>query len=467
MKKIRRLLILLCVIALLISVVACNESSGGSSQQGGQPTATPGQTPGGSSEGAADRIQLTFSLWGDPSEQEATQEALNVYNNMQDRVWVTALQIPNEEYADVLQTMAIAGRMPDAGMALEPTVIGWSRNGLLMPIDIYEGVTYRPLDYLAFRDEGNTVAYSAANEVLALWFNRDMFDAAGVEYPPVTLDTAWSWDKFIEVAKQLTFDNNGNTPNDPGFNKNNIVQYGAYVNQWTWQLEVWSLSNGGKWFADDGSAIIFDNAAIEAMQKVFDLHLVHNVAPFIAATSDTGFGDSIGKGNVAMATEGQWAVGFYSELDINYGVAVLPYIQHKVNIATGGPVVVFAGTQYPEEVAEFVRWYTDEENNFALIEAGWWMPTKTNWYEEPLLTKWIEDVPLRARLPAEAYRTAILDVALDFTVTRSAGWYYTPNTIEIINRILNPALVDAIRGNKSVAQVIDEVRSEMEEALIG
>jgi len=95
------------------------------------------------------------------------------------------------------------------------------------------------------------------------------------------------------------------------------------------------------------------------------------------------------------------------------------------------------------------------------------MPTKMNWYQEPLLTRWIEDVPLRARLPASAYRTAIVDVALDLSVTQSTGWYYTPNTYEIINRVLNPAMVEAINGSKTVAQVIEEVRPAMEAALRG
>ena len=458
MKKINKFTALLCLLALLTGLIACTQTPDSTSPGGDEfLTVSP-----------PDRIQLTFSLWGDPAEQEATQAALNIYNNLQDLVWVTALQIPNEEYAELLQAMARAGSMPDCGMVNEATVLGWARDGLLMPIDIFAGQQHRPLEYLAFRDNsGETVTYSSANEVLALWFNREMFDKAGIEYPPITLDTAWTWDEFIEVAKQLTFDANGNTPNDADFDKNSIRQYGAYVNQWTWQLEVWALSNGGKWFSEDGGTIVFDDAAIEAMQRVVDLHLVHNVAPFIPATSDTGFAESMAKGNVAMTTEGQWAVGFYADLDINYGVAVLPYMQRKVNIATGGPVAVFADTDYPEEVADFVRWYTDEDNNFALIEAGWWMPSKVNWYSEPLLTKWIDNVPLRARLPSGAYRTAIVDVAMDFDVTQSAGWYYTPNTYEIINTIMNPAMVEAIRGNKTVAQVIEEIRPKIEAALRG
>ncbi|MCL2821077.1 MAG: extracellular solute-binding protein [Oscillospiraceae bacterium] len=457
MTKIIKVIALICVSAIIAGLVSCVEAP--AETTAGEDTFLTVSPP--------DRIQITFSLWGDPAEQESTQAALNIYNNMQDIVWVNALQIPNEEYANILQGLARAGNMPDCGMVNEATVLGWARDGLLLPIDIFAGQQNRPLEYLAFKDGSETVTYSSANEVLALWYNKEMFDNAGIDYPPKTLDSAWTWDEFIDTAKKLTFDVNGNTPDDPGFDKNNIKQYGAYVNQWTWQLEVWALSNGGKWFSEDGGSIIFDEAAIEAKQKVVDLHLVHNVAPFIPATSDSGFANSMAVGNVAMTTEGQWAVGFYPELDIDYRVAVLPYMQRKANIATGGPVAVFAGTGYPDEVADFVRWYTDEENNFSLIEAGWWMPSKSNWYSEPLLTKWIDDVPLRARLPAEAYRTAIADVAMDFNVTQSASWYYTPYTYEIINTILNPAMVEAIRGNKTVAEVIEEIRPRMEAALLG
>ena len=73
-------------------------------------------------------------------------------------------------------------------------------------IDVYAGQEEKPLDYLAFKNEGKTVGYSTANEVLALWYNKAMFDAAGLPYPPATLEDAWTWDEFVAVAKQLTID---------------------------------------------------------------------------------------------------------------------------------------------------------------------------------------------------------------------------------------------------------------------
>lgn len=458
---------MLCI-TMTATLAACGTTSTPSTAESKPAESQTSESTAPAEEPAAEAITITFSLWGDPAEQETTQKALDVYNDSQDKVYVKALQIGRDEYNEKLQTMATSSDMPDCGMVAEDTVIGWAKDGLLSDVDIYAGQDNLPLDYLAFKYEGKTVAYSAANEVLAIWYNKKMFDDADIAYPPATLEEAWTWDEFIAVAKKLTIDANGNHPGDAGFSKDNTVQYGAYVNQYTWQLEVWALSNGGSFFSPDGKTVTFDDAAAEAMQKVFDLHLVEDVSPLNDGTQDNGFASSLGAGNVAMCTEGAWATGFRGAgfEDIDYGVGVLPYMKQKANICTGGPTGIFATTEHPEEAAEFLRWYNSEENNFGTIEAGWWMPTKMNWYTDTaLLKKWVDDCELRQPLTAEAYKTAIVDVALDFNVTKSTAWYYAPNTYEVLVKTLQPALVEAINGSKTAKDVIEATREAMQAEL--
>ncbi|MCL2084349.1 MAG: sugar ABC transporter substrate-binding protein [Oscillospiraceae bacterium] len=460
-RSVKILAILMSVLLMAGLLAACADETAAPPAGGGGNSDNSGSGGGGSNE----RIELVFSLWGDPAEQETTQRALDVYNDSQDKVYVKALQIGRDEYNEKLQTMATSGEMPDCGMVAEDTVIGWARDGLLSDFDIYAGQDNLPLDYITFKYEGKVVAYSAANEVLALWFNKQIFDDAGIPYPPATLDDAWTWDEFIEVARKLTIDSDGRNPGDDGFDKNNIVQYGAGINTYTWQLEVWALSNGGKFFSSDGKSVAMDDATIEAIQKVADLHLVENIAPFNDGTADAGFDLTIGRGNVAMGTDGQWATGFRAFVDIDYGVGVLPYMKHKANICTGGPTGIFATTDYPNEAADFLRWYNSEENNINTILDGWWMPTKMNWYtDEALLEQWIDGSDFRKPL-GDAYRTAILDVALDFGVTKSTAWYYTPNTYEVLVGTLQPALVEAFQGGKTVKEVVDASRDAMQAAL--
>lgn len=404
-----------------------------------------------------ERVHITYAQWGTADETAATQATAEKFNAAQDRITVEVLQIPWENYMTKLNTMAAAGELPDTAIMNEAGVLQWAEQGMLADIStMYGGADSKPLDSVAFRHDGKTVAYSAANEVLLLYYNRDMFDAAGVDYPPATADGAWTWDEFVEAAKKLTFDKDGKTPNDEGFDKENIVQYGCLVENLAWQLEVWALSNGGGFFAEDGSEVAIGKPeSIEAIQQVADLYLTHNVAPLSTGASDDSIQRSIIAGTCAMGTGGAWNVGTClgsaQEEGLNYGVAVLPYMKEKVTICTGGPNVVFNQTKHPEEAMEWLKWYSQEENSWGLIEAGTWMPILEKWYtDEELTHKWVDNPNFP---PYEEYKTAVVDYAMNNS--RSAAWYYVNNTVDF-NNLLGSVLGEVWTGNITAEQAITD-----------
>ena len=271
------------------------------------------------------RVHITYSFWGNQTEAESVQVALDAYNAMQDKVFVEPMQIPNEQYTETLVNYAIADQLPDCGMVNENAVLYFARNGVMADVsDMYAGEKLQPMDCITFKDGGTPVGYSSSNEILILYYNKDMFDAANEPYP--SADTPYTWDEFVEVAKRLTFDEAGKHPGEEGFNPEKIVQYGAFVNNWTWQMEVWALSNGGAWFSEDGKECLINSPeAIESIQKVADLALVEHVAPLNVIPEDNGIGVGIGSKTVAMTTDGTWRLGTdFPNLGINYGIAPLP-----------------------------------------------------------------------------------------------------------------------------------------------
>ena len=401
-----------------------------------------------------EKTKITFSFWGNPEEFEVTDAVLQKFNEQSETVEVVGLQFTSDDYNVRMQALATSGDMPDCGMIKEDTAISWAEMGILGDAStLYEGLP-KPLESITFKFDGKEVAYSNAQEILMLYYNKAMFDAAEVAYPPATLDAAWSWDEFVDVAKKLTIDKNGKNASEAGFDKKNIVQYGCSVNTITWQLEVWALSNGGRFYSEDGKALMLDDpATIEALQMIADLHLVHGVAPMRPGTTDDQIPSTIGAGNVAMATCGQWNVGTFFPQYVadggSYGIGVLPYMKNKVTIATAGPVGVFASSPNAEAAGEFVRWYNSAENNWGLIESGIWMPATADFYtDEAKLQSWIGN----PNFPAE-YRTAVVDVAKDPAVNKPTGWYYSNNVNKVYN-VLQPALVEAFNGTKTVADVI-------------
>lgn len=410
-----------------------------------------------SQKGKDGRVEIIYSYWGTPDEAESVQATADRYNASQDRITVKIMAIPNETYVTKLNTMATAKALPDCGIMNEAGVLQFAENGLLYDVsEMYGPNDSRPLDSLTFKYKGKPVAYSAANEILLLYYNKKMFDKAGVPYPPSNTAQAWTWDQFVETAKLLTLDANGNNAKSSSFDSKNIVQYGCMVENFTWQLEVWCLSNGSGFYKKDGSGVtINDPAAVEAIQKVADLHLVHKVAPLSTGLTDDGMQRSIIAGTTAMATGGQWNVGTclasWRDEGNDYGVAVLPYMKDKVTICTGGPNVVFTQSKNPKEAMEWIKWYMQEENSWFLIESGIWMPILEKWYKDESLTrKWVENPNFP---PYDQYKSAVVDYAMNNA--RSTSWYYVNNTVDF-NALLSSVLGEVWTGNKTAKDAIDE-----------
>ena len=53
-----------------------------------------------------------------------------------------------------------------------------------------------------YQYDGKTYAVPKDIDTIALWYNKDMFDEAGIAYP----DDTWTWDDLYDAAVKLTKD---------------------------------------------------------------------------------------------------------------------------------------------------------------------------------------------------------------------------------------------------------------------
>lgn len=441
-----------------------NQASAASADAGSQSAQT--QTSSDSSSG--ERVHITYAQWGNETETAATQKVADKFNSEQDRIEVEVVKIDHDTYVTKLNAMATAGELPDTGIMSEAGVLKFAENGLLADISsMYGEGDAKPLDALTFKYQGTPVAYSAANEVLNLWYNIDLLNEVCEKQnldvkemtPPASAADAWDWDTFVETAQKLTIDINGKNALDPDFDPNNIDIYGCTINTLPWQLEVWALSNGGGYYSKDGSECTIDDpATVDALQKIADLSEVYHCAPPVTSAANA-LESSLGSKKVVMATDGAWNVGTFlgPSADFEYGVGVLPYMKEKVTICTGGPNVVFATTKHPEEAMEWLKWYYQEENSWSLIEAGTWMPILDSWYTDAEKTdKWINNPNFPDK---DMYKSAVVDYAKDNMV--STSWYYVNGTDEF-NSTLDTVFSNVWAGQQTMQEAIDENLEELQ-----
>ena len=413
------------------------------------------------------KAEITYMAWYNTTQSEGQeiQKSLDVYNEKQDKVHVNLILVSRADYEAKLNTMAAANQLPDACIMAEPMVLRYAVAGKLADVSDMYSKEEAPLDSLAFTYKGKPVAYSCADEVLVLYYNRKIFDDAGIPYPPAAADKAWTWDEYIDVAKKLTKDKNGKTPNDPGFDAKNIVTYGTDFNRLSWMWPVMAVSNGGGIMTSDGQKLLLgEPATIEALQKIADLYLKEKVAPSFSDKNNMPSLDvTLLTGKVAMATSGQWEIGvsLVNSLKdgLDYGVAVLPKMKKAVTYNTGGPFVVFGTSKHLKETKAFIKWFGDEkENGWKLITGGIWMPVSAKWYAtEDAMKEWADN---DVHPPFAEYKTAVIDYAMNNAV--QVPWYYFPG-FDKLNDLIDSGMDSVWSGKKTAKEYITEILPKVQE----
>ena len=221
-------------------------------------------------EPAADAVEIRWYIGlgagGNPEEQEKEKAFVEEFNaKYGDKYHLVLDIVPNATAYDVLKTQIASGDVPDI---VGPVGVRglWSFEGAWLDLAPYvEKYDYDLSDFnpalVEFYQLGpqGQVGLPFAVYPSALWYNKDLFDEAGLEYPPHEWGAPyadgdeWTFDKLKELALFLTVDGNGNDAGMDGFDPENAVQFG-YDAQWTDVRGKWTFFGAGSFVGPDGNA---------------------------------------------------------------------------------------------------------------------------------------------------------------------------------------------------------------------
>jgi len=400
----------------------------------------------------AERTQLKFTYWGSEMEKAAIEGMAAAFEARNPDIDVQAIQIPYEDYLAQITAMTQQGQPPDVGYFPSLQAPLWALEGKLL--DLTELVQTDPLFASALPEtryyfgDGRIVGLNTAVETALLFYNKDLFDRAGLPYPPSDPAKAWTWEQFVEAARKITVDANGKHPGEAGFDPAAIVTYGAAFDKsyegWTWYPFI--FSNGGEAVDAAGKRLLLDSPeAAEALQALADLMWSDHVAPTPEQDANLpGYVTMLQTGNLAMHIAGQWSLlDFASVRDLRFGVAALPKFKAPVTVILGSPTVIFAGTKNREAAIRFYKFHNNPEA-VDLFARGLWMPLQKAYYTEPAKMKLWLDNPAH---PAEM-QPAFTDYTVNYA--RPLPSYYLRNYAAVLDSAIRPAL-EKIWNNQATA----------------
>lgn len=329
------------------SAPSVTASPAGSAAPVGTSAGSPAAVACGNYTGPAATIQ--YSFWGDTSELKSQQTIIDAFMAIEPKIKVTVTVADWTTYWDKLQTGLAGGAAPDVFLMDGTLVPDYQTRGQLLdltPFITKDAFDLTQLNDLAVKDftaaDGHMYGMPKDINTVALYYNKKLFDAAGVPYP----DATWDWAKLAAVAQTMTKTSGGNTS-----------QWGLYTEvtdmENFWSELVWQ--NGGNILSPDNKTVLLDSAQVAGgIQFLQDLIYKYKVLEQPSPTA--GSGDLFDSGQAAMAAEGSWLVPTYTTDGIDFGVAPLP--KGPAGLATSidpTGLVVYKGTKSPDAAWEFAK----------------------------------------------------------------------------------------------------------------
>ena len=308
-----------------------------------------------SESGDSGSKKITIATWNEPN----SYEALNMYAQCEKALGVDleVTVIPESDYSSKLNQMVATGDDSiDIYIIWECDIANFVAAEGIVPLDDYLADSDINTDdfipAVATLSDGLGGTYGlpwcAATEVM--YYNQDMFDAAGIEYP----SNDWSYEDFKAAAEKLT-QKDGDTTSVYGCDLPNVQTWWAGIGGAGDQ--VYDPSTGQLVIGDGAEAFISDCA--DMVSK--------GVMP--EPSSDTA--DLFAAGKAAMSWAGSWNIATYGDdLGFNWDIATIPTNKVKYNTLHTGFYTINSKSKNADAAWDVIEYLMSEEGQTINSKAS-------------------------------------------------------------------------------------------------
>ncbi|SHL65694.1 multiple sugar transport system substrate-binding protein [Anaerocolumna jejuensis DSM 15929] len=374
----KKLLASILCVGLTISMLAgCGSKKDNSNPE---PAATEAATDagkentnGGKSTGyTGEPAEIHYAYWQD-SLAPYLEECKTKFESQNPNITIVLEPTTWTEYWTKLETAATGGSVADVFQMNGPNINKYAEAGIVLSLADY--ITSSGLDMnnypAAMKDLYNvdSVQYGIPidYDTIGLWYNKELFDAAGVSYPT----DSWTWDDLKAAAKKLT-----NT-------EKNIYGISAgYSDQGGFYNTVFAA--GGYILNEDKTACGFDqDATKQGIQCWIDL-MKAGYSPSQASLSENADYIQFMSGKVAMLFAGDWFAANFADPKADFAdkcdVALLPTINGKrASVIHGKANCISASSKNPDAAWAWVNYLAGTEANEILGKSGAAIPAYTGY----------------------------------------------------------------------------------------
>ncbi len=326
-------------------------------------------------------VQLVYQDWRADWLATLVPEMLEQFHAEHPGIRVFYNPDPLTPISSTMLTEMQQGTAPDVFQGCCSFFPVWAQAGFALDLRPYvdadlDEATIRewdPAQYNAlFTPDGRQFGLPKYHGALALYFNKDLFDEYGVEYP----DATWDHDDYLAAMKRLTHDRDDDGQTDLWGSMIDISwdRVQMHINGW-----------GGRMVdpEDPTSCMMDEPEAIAAMEWIRARMWDDKVMATFLDVQNVGTQQAFIDGRIAMVEDGSWSLkGILDEAKFRVGVAPFPSgPARKVTLATTDGYGIYSGTKHPDEAWELVKFLTGKDYGRALAQANFLQPARASLVE--------------------------------------------------------------------------------------
>ena len=368
MKFKKMLALLLCIAMVASMMVACGAKSEAPKVEESKAEAPAAEAP--KAEASAEKVEVHYAYWQETltpylEECKAAFEAANPN--------ITIVLEPTAwgEYWTKLETAATGGSAADVFHMNGPNIYKYADAGVILPLDEY--IASSGLDMGNYPAAMNSL-YNVGGaqygipmdyDTIGLWYNKELFDAAGVEYPNDT----WTWEDLEAAAAALTNAETGVYGIAAGY-----ADQGGFFNT--------VPAAGGYILNADATKSGFDDPATIAGLKVWIDLMEKGYSPSQASLNENADYIQFMSGKVAMLFAGDWFAATFADPSFNdkCDVAKLPTINGtRATCIHGKANCVNAASANVDAAWAWAAYLSGDAANEALGKTGAAIPAHTTY----------------------------------------------------------------------------------------
>jgi multiple sugar transport system permease protein len=266
-------------------------------------------------------MKLTFSFWGSYLDLEMWRNVIDRFQEEHPEVTIDPEYSPGD-YAQKLRLRLISNTASDLILMDDESFPGYSERGYLVDLAALlerdaEDLNlddFLPTSLESFNFRGVQGGMPWGGFPVLMFYNKDMFDAAGVPYP----EDDWTWEDFRVIARKLTRDTDGNGVPD---------EFGANVGFGFLDMEpvIWGF--GGDILNEDSTRAVIDSPeALEALQFIYDIKFEDHSTAWMGESEGMAKEVELLTGKVGMVMSGWYLARQLMDIKggMRWGIAPMP-----------------------------------------------------------------------------------------------------------------------------------------------